>query len=432
MFASEDVGQYLAAVRSRVPLVVAITLFRCLPFLGYTCVSPHVRFLTKLVLVVIAGCSFFIITRTGLPVLPALCQALISLVYFAAAAFFVHRVIRDPARCRFTPPSLLGTLAFVFVVVPAVILPGSYRVTAVGVGWEMMLSGYSYCLDTRSDPSPPSSADAIFFMLVNPVVVYSMRGRRVRRPSVDVWAALRATLGVVVMLGQDAVVIAMFTIPALRFRGIDDIRDLSSYAGFIGSNALQGVGLYCAHSGLASLQIGLMRMSGYEVPERYHLPFLSSGPQDFWRRWNVWIGAWAKLYLFHPMAQWLRRRSRKAASFAIPIAATIVTFLLVGILHDFCRYAAELVEVNPPFSLRVTALFLILGISVVISATLQRTVAIRRLTAGALRPLVRLVGRVLFLQLLCWMTWFTLGRGATQYFEGIPDRIGPALFPAKE
>jgi hypothetical protein len=109
---------------------------------------------------------------------------------------------------------------------------------------------------------------------------------------------------------------------------------LREYSGRFGAAYLQ-------QSGLASVQIGLMTLAGYTVPECYRLPFLARSPQEFWQRWNVWVGSWARRYVFIPSSFGLRRRYRWLP---VPVATAIgvlVTFLAIGLLHDAPQYGAH-------------------------------------------------------------------------------------------
>jgi hypothetical protein len=127
------------------------------------------------------------------------------------------------------------------------------------------------------------------------------------------------------------------------------------------------VSLYLAHSGLASLRIGLMRIIGYEIPERYRFPFLAVSPADFWRRWNIYLGSWAKRYVFYPVATFLSRRwggSRTDLSTAI---AVLVAFMTIGILHDFVYYTQALIS-----NFAGTSMFLLQGIAVLLWIAVSR------------------------------------------------------------
>jgi D-alanyl-lipoteichoic acid acyltransferase DltB (MBOAT superfamily) len=115
------------------------------------------------------------------------------------------------------------------------------------------------------------------------------------------------------------------------------------------------------------MQIGLMRLIGYEVPERYRYPFLARSPEDFWRRWNTWLGSWAKRYLFYPLALHLRRNYRKLWPVLQQAAAVVATFLFIGLLHDFAAYEAHVCDpANRTASLGVTLLFFAYGLTFVV------------------------------------------------------------------
>jgi D-alanyl-lipoteichoic acid acyltransferase DltB (MBOAT superfamily) len=96
------------------------------------------------------------------------------------------------------------------------------------------------------------------------------------------------------------------------------------------------LGEYTAHSGVASIQIGCMRQLGYNIPERYRYPLFAHNPAEFWRRWNTYVGTWARSYVFVPLFSFLTRRvgrRRKGAGVCYAVAV-VTTFSAVGLLHD--------------------------------------------------------------------------------------------------
>jgi len=95
---------------------------------------------------------------------------------------------------------------------------------------------------------------------------------------------------------------------------------------------------YAAHSGLASIHIGLMRQAGWTVPERYQYPFLATSPMDFWRRWNTYIRAWLEAYVFLPLA---RRAARATPRRSAQVIAAFVTLLVSGLIHDALVFAGR-------------------------------------------------------------------------------------------
>jgi hypothetical protein len=170
--------------------------------------------------------------------------------------------------------------------------------------------------------------------------------------------------------------------------------------------ALLGIAFYLGHSGLASLQIGAVALLGYRVPERYVYPLFATSPLEFWRRWNTWIGSWARRYLFMPMSTKLRRKLPALPAFLAQGVAALATFALVGVLHDAARLARPLhaLAAATP-SLAASAMFTGFGALLVVWAGVERALRKGRpATAGPSR-LQRAVSWALFLPCLVLMSW---------------------------
>jgi hypothetical protein len=139
---------------------------------------------------------------------------------------------------------------------------------------------------------------------------------------------------------------------------------------------------------------------GHGVPERYRYPLLASGPQDFWLRWNVWVSRWAQRYIYVPVAHAIvRRRGGRAG----PIIAVMAAFLGVGLLHDLGVYAFRLHDGDRGSpSLRLTLVFLVLGLVVVAWAEVARIAApiVRGGTPGVASAL-GVVSRLVWINAVC-------------------------------
>jgi hypothetical protein len=95
---------------------------------------------------------------------------------------------------------------------------------------------------------------------------------------------------------------------------------------------LRIAGVYAAHTGLAALQIGLLRQLGWELPERYRRVYRARSPRDFWPRWNTYVGNWIRIYVFTPCARVLLGRGvDRRSTFALAI---LFSFAVIGALHD--------------------------------------------------------------------------------------------------
>jgi hypothetical protein len=379
-------NDFVMSLAGRIPLVLAIFLFRSVPFVTYACLSSRVRPRAKILALVLFSSATWAVARLGQPVAEIIVRAPAALAYFAAGGVLVYELGHAFARRKIDRPALFALCALWFVLAPALLLPSPSMVATIIIGWEIMLSAYSYCIDSASLAARPRLADCLFFLLVNPVLVYAERGQAADVPYPRTRGCFRALFGIATMLCQDAVMLAAGTYPFLRPRGVDEVHDFASYAAFGVSHFIQGFGLYFAHSGLASVQIGLMLVAGHRVSERYRFPFLSTSPQDFWHRWNAWMGSWALRYVFHPAARLLRRKGFPSAFSATPILAGLSTFVAVGALHDFPAYCARLhVPSDRGPSLTCTLLFAFLGLVVVAFAWLNNAFTVMPRRSGARR-----------------------------------------------
>jgi hypothetical protein len=164
------------------------------------------------------------------------------------------------------------------------------------------------------------------------------------------------------------------------------------------------VAQYAMHSGLASVQIGMLRQAGYELPERYDKPFLARNPVDFWRRWNKYIGAWVERYLFVPAAIQLGhvRIGRVRMGMAAQAIAIMLSFVAMGAMHDAFDFAESRV-----IHARGTGLLAIGGAMALAWVMFERS-GLSRWTASRLgdasaRWLVPLAGRVVAIGTVMFM-----------------------------
>lgn len=314
--------------------ILVIVAFRCLPFAIYLALSASVGVCAKLAVVasylaVVAG-AMAIDPLSGVTVV----SALVALAYFAALTVGVHTLSAIYAARRADKAALFVLLATAFVLVPSLLVPGPRSVDAQLLGWDLMFSGYSYCIDASRMRERPSLRECAFFMLVNPTYVFAERGERTGPPAVSA-AALRRALGGIAWIALHRVVLAAPLIISARL--------LSATAAPRLVHALhlstQALSTYFAHYGSASLVIGLMAMLGHRVPERYEQVYLARSPADFWRRWNTYLGHWARRYVFTPLAVVVPRKLRRLPLRLGIAVALLTTFAFVGLMHDYVLFA---------------------------------------------------------------------------------------------
>lgn len=217
---------------------------------------------------------------------------------------------------------LLALTLSVFLVLPAWFAPKHWLIALLG--WDLAMASYSFCVDAHG--ACFSARRYVFFLFVNPTLAYPARGARV--------APAQLSLdGVGRMLGGLATLFVSGSVNALAPLWAAHV----PAALVVGDLVCRFSAMYLAHTGLASLQIGLMRQLGYVVPERYDRVLSARSPIEFWSRWNTYVATWARLYLFLPCMRWLLRRTScrwrlpRAAAYGV---AALATFTATGVLHE--------------------------------------------------------------------------------------------------
>ena len=61
------------------------------------------------------------------------------------------------------------------------------------------------------------------------------------------------------------------------------------------------VQIYCDFSGYSDMAIGVAKMIGYDLPENFTMPYISTSITEFWRRWHITLSSWLRDYLYIPL-----------------------------------------------------------------------------------------------------------------------------------
>ncbi len=61
------------------------------------------------------------------------------------------------------------------------------------------------------------------------------------------------------------------------------------------------VQIYCDFSGYSDMAWGSALFLGFHLPENFRLPFISTSPSEFWRRWHISLMRWLRDYLYIPL-----------------------------------------------------------------------------------------------------------------------------------
>ncbi len=262
--------------------------FRGAPLAGCALASPRVGWRGKLA--VGAGALALALWMRVWSALP-LGWACWSYAYFAAMASVLPRLLPGVHSGRLPRALLFALCALMFLIVPSAVLPAYARSALLLLGWDFMLASYSYCVETAKRGPPPPLRECLFFVLINPALVYSERGEQLRAPGLDARGFGRALLGLASLF--IAFALLRPACEALRAGAAQPALMPAALAATLGFGLLRLLLEYFQHSGLASLQIGLLRQLGYELPERYMWPLAARDPLDFFRRWNTYVGGGA-------------------------------------------------------------------------------------------------------------------------------------------
>lgn len=84
--------------------------------------------------------------------------------------------------------------------------------------------------------------------------------------------------------------------------------------------------IYCDFSGYSDIAIGVSRIIGFDLPENFNMPYLSTSITEFWRRWHMTLSQWLRDYLYIPLGG--NRHGRLRTYFNL-----FLTMLLGGLWH---------------------------------------------------------------------------------------------------
>jgi hypothetical protein len=323
---------FFAALEYQGHIFAAWFVWRTIPFVLYACVSARLTFTRKVLWVSVLLVSLLCLAVLGLYRSDYAVEALGALSYLAVASALVQW-LRNLMAARLASKFFVAlSAALLFVVAPAIVMPKRFGSATITMGWEAMFAAYSYCVVT-SRRQNPGMEECLWFLLVNPVLAYEHRGRELERIDA-VRGMARAASGLLVMSAHGTLTAAISTDRLVTPMSLSSVGTPSEYGRFVAYESLFALTIYLAHSGRASFSIGMMRLLGWEIPERYRYPLFATNPLDFWRRWNTYMGGWMRLYVFRPLARWCARRLRLEPKIAIGFAL-VLTFIFVGLAHDY-------------------------------------------------------------------------------------------------
>ena len=84
--------------------------------------------------------------------------------------------------------------------------------------------------------------------------------------------------------------------------------------------------IYFDFSGYSDMAIGLGKIMGFDFPENFNYPYISTSITDFWRRWHITLSTWFREYVYIPLGG---NRKGKFRTFI----NLILVWFLTGLWH---------------------------------------------------------------------------------------------------
>lgn len=359
-----------SVVADSITVAVGIAAYRAVPFVGWTCLSPEVSLRSRCLVLALFAVVLCGLWMSPLDVSEILLRAPVAMTYFASLALLVYEC-RSVGRTRAGRAALGGAIGLGYVVVPGVTIGGAVLIPTLVMGLDMALGAFSFVVSASACSS--RRAEAAFFLLVDPSLVFEDRAVRAPRRTDPGHGSGRVAVGIAKLALHH--VYTASGIAAMLALGSDARVLAPHHPSFAVVHLALLAALFLAHSGLADIQIGFLRFAGFAVSERYDRPYLATSPADFWRRWNVWLGRWAHRHIYVPAARaglrtlpWSMRRGAIALG-------VIAAFTVTGLLHDVIPWLVRAKADPRDFRPFAAALFLVMGCLVVVWELVRRELA---------------------------------------------------------
>lgn len=106
--------------------------------------------------------------------------------------------------------------------------------------------------------------------------------------------------------------------------------------------------IYTDFSGCMDIVLGTAELFDIRLPENFKNPFFAKTCQEFWQRWHITLGAWARDYIYYPvlksqplqaLGKWGKRHFSKRTAKLIPWSIGMgVLWFVMGFWHGSVQY----------------------------------------------------------------------------------------------
>ncbi len=106
--------------------------------------------------------------------------------------------------------------------------------------------------------------------------------------------------------------------------------------------------MYADFSGCMDIVLGTAELFDIRLAENFRNPFFSRTSQEFWQRWHITLGAWAKDYVLYPLLKskpmiklgkvTKKRFGKKTGKFLVNAVGMFFLWMVMGIWHGGVQY----------------------------------------------------------------------------------------------
>ncbi len=142
----------------------------------------------------------------------------------------------------------------------------------------------------------------------------------------------------------------------LLVKGYESISWRYAWLGAIGYS----MKLYFDFYGYSLMAVGLGRMTGFELPDNFRVPYMAGSVREFYRRWHITLGGWFKKYVYIPLGGSRKGERRTFINLMIVWILTGLwhgispNFLIWGLFLGFCIMLERIVgKINWPGKIKI-------------------------------------------------------------------------------
>lgn len=160
-------------------------------------------------------------------------------------------------------------------------------------------------------------------LVAGPIVRWETVREKLRQPLAGDWneGLARFSIG----LGKKVIIANQMAIFADKAFKLLEESELTTGFGWMGAVAYT-MQIYFDFSGYSDMAIGLGKILGFDFPENFNYPYISSSITEFWRRWHISLSSWFRDYVYIPLGG--NRCSKGRMFFNL-----FVVWMLTGIWH---------------------------------------------------------------------------------------------------